>query len=448
MKSKFTKVLSTPKEPEENDPTENEESSEVEAGGPAIASAKKNRIIIIAFASILVAVVVYFIFFKEGEPQKVPEKLQEVVIPPTKNVAASEEGKSPFEIEIPKEKTKTEVELLDKPAVPQIPSLPESAIPEAEVAIPQAPVVPATPQAPAAPVPVNSPDQAVVPIAKKPDLSSNKSDSDSESSDKKADKKKDIDPRYSPIVVFSGGGTGPDLGVGYDKNIINLNEDPINKLEKSKVGVKTTYVGDRVHSITQGKLITAVLETAINTEIPGSVRGIVSRDVYGEAGNEVLIPKGSRLYGSYSSQIAKGQGRVDISWTRLIRPDGVDLGISFNASDQFGRSGIPGAVDNKYSSIIAGSLLTSVLAVGSAAAANKLLGSNSNVSTTTSNGATTTTGSAANQAVADVTKTIIDTAGQIVNNSINTNPVITVPQGTKITVIVNADMNLPSIAVR
>lgn len=442
MKSKFTKVLSPEKESEEQANTENEESSDVEVGGPAIASAKKNRIIIIALSSVLITVVIYFVFFKEGKPEKAPEKLQEVVVPPTKNVASDEQGKaSPFQFDAPTEKPKEDVDLLEKPVVPQIPALPDSMVASPGAAIPAQqplaanPTVPLTPPQPPSPPTVN-PQQA--PTAQP-------SDGDNAAQDKAVKKKKDVDPRYTPIVVLSGG-AGPDLGVGYENNIVNLNEDPIAKLEKSKVGVKTTYVGDRIHSITQGKLITAVLETAINTEVPGSVRGIVSRDVYGESGNEVLIPKGSRLYGSYSSQIARGQGRVDISWTRLIRPDGVDLAISFNASDQFGRSGISGNVDNKYGTMVTGSLLTSVLAVGSAALASKVLNNGGTVSTTTSNGATTTTGSATNQAIADVTKTVIDIAGQIVNNSINTTPVITVPQGTKITVIVNADMNLPSIA--
>ncbi|MDX2083686.1 MAG: TrbI/VirB10 family protein [Rickettsiales bacterium] len=435
MKSKFTKVLSPQKESEENGVENNEESSDIESGGPEIASAKKNRIIIIAFLSIVITVVVYFIFFKKGEPEKVSEKLKEVVVPPTKNVAANEDGKSPFEIDLPKEKKKEEVELLEKPAVPEIPSLPESALPQdASINIPLAPAAPN--QNPSLPNP-NNPNQNQQALPSQANVDQNV-----------AVKPKDIDPRYSPIIVFSGGGESPSLGVGYDKNIVDLKENRIANLERSKVAVKTTYVGDRIHSITQGKLLTAVLETAINTEIPGSVRGIISRDVYGESGNEVLIPKGSRLYGSYSSQIARGQGRVDISWTRLIRPDGVDLAISFSASDQFGRAGIPGNVDNKYGAIVAGSLLTSVLTVGTAAAANKLLGkNNNNVSTTTSNGATTTTGSASNQAIADVSKTIIDTAGQIVSNALNTTPSITVPQGTKVTVIVNADMNLPSIAL-
>ena len=187
------------------------------------------------------------------------------------------------------------------------------------------------------------------------------------------------------------------------------------------------------------------METAINTEIPGSVRAIVSRDVYGESGNDVLIPRGSRLYGSYSTKVTRGQGRVDISWTRLIRSDGVDLAIAFKASDQFGRSGISGVVDNKYGSVITNSLLTSILAVGGAVAAQKAIGGNNSTSATTTAGVTTVSGNASSQAVADVTKTIVNTVSQIVGDSLNLTPVITVPQGTKITVVVNADMNLPSM---
>lgn len=442
MKSKFTKVLSPEKEPEDNENIENEESSDVEVGGPSIALAKKNRMVIIALSSVLITVVVYFIFFKSGDDEKKPEKLQEVSVPPTRNVAMPDDGKSsPFEIDAQKEEPKEDVELLDKPAVPEIPSLPDGGVMQQDGA-----VVPPSQNTQQINLGV-APGQPLLPGVKPVQINPiTPSDPGNAVAEPKEDKKKDVNPRYAPIVVFSGGGAAPDLGVGYGKNIVNLNEDPIGQLEKSKVSVKTTYVGDRTHAITQGKLITAVLETAINTQIPGFVRGIVSRDVYAESGSQVLIPKGSRLYGAYSSQITRGQGRVNISWTRLIRPDGVDLNISFNASDQFGRAGIPGDVDNKYGSIIAGSLLTSILAVGGAAAANKVLNTNNNsVSTTTSNGAVTTTGDAANQAIADVTKTIVDTTSQIVNNALNTAPVITIAQGTKITVIVNADMNLPYI---
>lgn len=419
---------------------------DLEVGGPSIASGKKSKILVITASSILITGVVYFMFFKGDDGKK--EKLQEVVAssPTSSGIAPSDSGKSPFAFEPPtarEEKNKNDVDLLDKPATPDVPALPvvsESANDDIKNLMPEPEKIPLAPQDQALKDPNNLaaqqvqqqpatlPAQAQLPVATS-----------------EPEKKKSIDPRYSPIVVFSGASTGPANSVGYNNNIIKLNESAIDKLEKSKVQVKTTYVADRAHAITQGKLLTAVLETAINTEIPGSVRAIISHDVYGESGNEVLIPRGSRLYGAYSTNIIRGQGRVNISWSRLIRPDGVDLATNFNASDQFGRSGVSGEVDNKYGPVLANSLLTSVLAVGGALAAEMALGSN-NTATTVSNpaqGTVTTTGRPSAQVISDVSRAIVSSVGQVLGNALDVTPSIRVPQGTKITVIVNADMSLP-----
>ena len=40
-----------------------------------------------------------------------------------------------------------------------------------------------------------------------------------------------IDPRYSPIVVFTGGPGSPTNSVGLDKNIIALKGDEFNKIK-------------------------------------------------------------------------------------------------------------------------------------------------------------------------------------------------------------------------
>ncbi len=423
MKSKFTK------KPEQE--IEDDDDVDIESSGPSIAAAKKSKIAIIAASSILITVVLYFLFFKGDSKQ---EKLVEVVPPKPAAVAQSEDGKSPFALEDVKEKKDEEPAVVEKPKVPEAPSLPD--LPQDSIPqdlIPAEPVViapadkeavPATPnQKPAEPIAVQNQAPTTV------------------------EKPKEVNPRYAPIIVFGATAEGtPARGIGYDNNIVNLKQDPIDDLADTKSGVTATHIKDRLHTIAQGKLLTAVLETAINTEIPGSVRAVVSRDVYGEAGNEVLIPRGSRLFGSYSSKVSQGQGRVEIAWSRLIRPDGVDLSINFNASDQFGRSGISGDVDSKYGSIIASSMLTSILAVGGVAAAQKLLTNNATTTTTTNptQGTTTTTGSATNQAIYDVSKTIIDTVGQVIGNTINVSPVIRVPQGTRITVIVNSDITVPS----
>lgn len=429
MKSKFLKKTDIE---EKVDQDEELDDVEVEDGGPSIASAKKNKITIIVASAVLITLVLYFFFFRTDDSTN--EKLVSVVPP----VAPVTGGKSPFAIEAPEENNK-KIEILETPSTPEAPPLPQ--LPESLVINDEPPLIPLAPNDPQNP-------QVQNPLNQNPqNLNNQQVPLNNQAVGVSSNILPEANPRYSPIIVFSGPNNMPPSlpGVGLSKNIVNLNEDPAGKLEKSAVNVKTTLIDDRVHAINQGKLLTAILETAINTEIPGSVRAIVSRDVYGESGNDVLIPRGSRLYGSYSTKVTRGQGRVDISWTRLIRSDGVDLAIAFKASDQFGRSGISGVVDNKYGSVITNSLLTSILAVGGAVAAQKAIGGNNSTSATTTAGVTTVSGNASSQAVADVTKTIVNTVSQIVGDSLNLTPVITVPQGTKITVVVNADMNLPSM---
>jgi type IV secretion system protein VirB10 len=432
-----TKNITPQVEPEDNEEQE-ESGAEVASGGPAIAPAKKGKITIIAASVVLITVVMYFMFFKSED--KV-ENLQVVETPEVAVVAPSPEGKSFFELD-DINKSKDDLELLQKPAAPEVPTLP---------ALPEGAMQSQDPLAPAPPILADIlPGQKQQLTNQVPANAQKTTPVESNSNPTKDEPiKKELDPRYSPIIVVSNpaNSSGPALGVGYGNNIVNLKMNPIDKLDKSTVTVKTTYIEDMSHTIAQGKLLNAILETAINTELPGFVRAIVSRDVYGESGKDVLIPRGSRLFGAYSSQIQRGQGRVEIGWTRLIRPDGVDLAITFNASDQFGRSGVQGETDNKYGSVVANSMLTSILAVGGVAAAQKLIGGNQQTVTTSNpqQGTTTTAGSASNQAIYDVSKAVVDTVGRIINNTIDLNPVVRIPQGTRITVIVNSDIKIPSM---
>ncbi len=81
-------------------------------------------------------------------------------------------------------------------------------------------------------------------------------------------------------------------------------------------------------TVTQGTLIPAVLETAINTDVPGYVRAVVSQDVRSFDGRRVLVPRSSRLIGQYQSGLQAGQKRAYVIWTRLIRPDGVSVALA------------------------------------------------------------------------------------------------------------------------
>lgn len=113
-----------------------------------------------------------------------------------------------------------------------------------------------------------------------------------------------------------------------------------------------------------GTIIPAVLETALDSTRAGSVRGLIQRDVHSFDGSRVLIPRGSRLYGSYEGALAEGQNRALVTWTRLLRPDGVTIALDSQASDPLGRAGIRGKVDSKFFQRFGGAILQSVLDIG------------------------------------------------------------------------------------
>ena len=121
----------------------------------------------------------------------------------------------------------------------------------------------------------------------------------------------------------------------------------------------------------QGTIIPGVLETAINSDLPGFTRAVVSRDVLSFDGKAVLIPRGSRLIGQYKSAVSLGQSRAFIIWTRVIRPDGVSIQIGSPGTDDLGRGGLEGSVDRHFFQRFGGSILLSVLNAAVTAVGNR-----------------------------------------------------------------------------
>lgn len=127
-------------------------------------------------------------------------------------------------------------------------------------------------------------------------------------------------------------------------------------------------------TVPQGTLIPAVLETALDSTRAGNVRAIVSRDIRGFDGSRVLIPRGSRLIGVYQTDLAAGQNRALVEWTRLVRPDGVTIALASPAGDLQGRTGIRGRVDSHFIERFGSALLQTTLNIGAGAAARNLGG--------------------------------------------------------------------------
>jgi type IV secretion system protein VirB10 len=127
---------------------------------------------------------------------------------------------------------------------------------------------------------------------------------------------------------------------------------------------RATVLRDKGSVVAQGAMIPAVLETALDSDLPGFARAVVSRDVRSFDGLAVLIPRGSRVIGEYRPATALGQSRAFVIWTRVLRPDGVSIQIGSPATDPLGRAGLSGSVDNHFFERFSGAILLSVLNAG------------------------------------------------------------------------------------
>ncbi len=135
--------------------------------------------------------------------------------------------------------------------------------------------------------------------------------------------------------------------------------------------VTATHLSSTSTVAPQGTIIPAVLETAINSSLPGYVRAVVSRDVRGFDGSRVLIPRGTRLIGEYKSGAAAGQSRAFVVWTRLLTPDGVSVDIGSPAADRRGGGGTRGRTTSHFLRRFGGAILLSVLQAGLDAGVNQ-----------------------------------------------------------------------------
>ena len=116
--------------------------------------------------------------------------------------------------------------------------------------------------------------------------------------------------------------------------------------------------------VPEGTLIPGILETAIVSDLPGQVRAIVSQDVYSFDGRRVLIPTGTRLIGEYQSEITRGQKRIFVVWTRMLRDDGVSVRLNSIGADSLGRAGLTGRVDKKFRERFGAAILLSIVGAG------------------------------------------------------------------------------------
>lgn len=138
--------------------------------------------------------------------------------------------------------------------------------------------------------------------------------------------------------------------------------------------VAARVLPNQPYLLTMGTLLPCILQTAMDSTLPGLVTCVIPQDVRGRTGL-VLLDRGTRVVGQFQGDVRQGVERMFVRWTRAETPEGVVIALDSPASDPLGRSGMDGSVDRRFWQRFGGALLLSVvqggLQAGTAAASRE-----------------------------------------------------------------------------
>ncbi len=117
----------------------------------------------------------------------------------------------------------------------------------------------------------------------------------------------------SPTIAFGGPSGAAETELA-ERSFGEVTDFVLNGALPSTV-TQAEVIANPSNTIIQGTMIQAVMETALDSSLPGQTRAMVSEDVYSVDGTRLLIPRGSRLIGRYRSGVDIAQRRVTIAGT-------------------------------------------------------------------------------------------------------------------------------------
>lgn len=200
----------------------------------------------------------------------------------------------------------------------------------------------------------------------------------------------------------------------------------------NKNGIGGNYQWNAEYSLWKGTVISAVLDTGINTDLPGQVMAHVTKSVYSSQNGEyLLIPQGSRLFGEYNSDISYGQSRIQVVWNTLIRPDGLEVNLgSMNGIDAYGVSGYAGWKSEHPFEYVKAFGLIAMYSILDTKAMNLIDAQNNTY---------------AQNALTDVYSETKKLNNKIVDRALDIQPTITIKSGTEVNLITNVTIDLPPL---
>ena len=186
------------------------------------------------------------------------------------------------------------------------------------------------------------------------------------------------------------------------------------------------------YELRAGFVIPGTLISGVNSQLPGQIMAQTSQDVFDTAtGKHKLFPQGSRLVGTYSSEVAYGQARVLVAWQRIVFPDGkaMDIG-AMPGADGAGYAGFKDQVDNHYVRIFGSALLMSAITAGVAYSQQ-----NQNTGSMNAPNAQSTLSSALGQQLGQATV-------QMITKNMNIAPTLEIRPGYRFNILVTKDLTL------
>lgn len=191
------------------------------------------------------------------------------------------------------------------------------------------------------------------------------------------------------------------------------------------------------NTIFQGSIIPAVLNTGLNSDVPGMVTATSTSNVYDSiTGRTLIIPRGTKFVGQYNSQINEGQERIMFAFTRMIFPDGRSAVLSaMSGAGENGMSGASGDVNTHFWQMLGSGLLIAGLSSG----VDRLSSQGTNPVTNVYGGGGSTQG----QSISSGGQVLVNTATQALSRYQNMKPTITVQAATPLNIMVNRDIVIP-----
>ncbi|MBB71492.1 MAG: hypothetical protein CMF50_03755 [Legionellales bacterium] len=243
---------------------------------------------------------------------------------------------------------------------------------------------------------------------------------------KNSQDKETIARQHAPTQLYQ----GPTLEEADNRNEGHQDARTQTMVSHDNRGVTARPMAGAESSIAMGELLHGVLETAINSDIPGQVRAVLTEPVFSYTGSQPLMQAGTRLVGEYANHVVRGQSRVMVVWHRAILPDGITVSLDSSGTDAIGRAG-QGAdkVDTHFMARFGEASLLSIISAG---AANVGVSSHDQYN------------SASNyrSAIAD---SFSDSANTALEDSLPTQATLHIHQGARINVFVAKDINFSEV---